>query len=86
MTPNLKSATIWGSLPGTTDETIFVVAHRDGWFEGANDNAAGVASMIGLAGTSRKFHRRSAAGRSPSWARPDITTRARRAVLAGATS
>jgi hypothetical protein len=49
MTPNLKSATIWGSLPGTTDETIFVVAHRDGWFEGANDNAAGVASMIGLA-------------------------------------
>ena len=49
MTPNLKSATIWGSLPGTTDETIFVVAHRDGWFEGANDNAAGVATMIGLA-------------------------------------
>jgi hypothetical protein len=49
MTPNLKSATIWGSLPGTTDETIFVVAHRDGWFEGANDNAAGVASMVGLA-------------------------------------
>ena len=49
MTPNLKSATIWGSLPGTTDETIFVIAHRDGWFEGANDNAAGVATMIGLA-------------------------------------
>jgi hypothetical protein len=49
MTPNLKSATIWGSLPGTTDETIFVVAHRDGWFEGANDNAAGVATMVGLA-------------------------------------
>jgi Peptidase family M28 len=49
MTPNLKSATIWGSLPGTTDETIFVVAHRDGWFEGANDNATGVATMVGLA-------------------------------------
>jgi peptidase M28-like protein len=49
MTPNLKSATIWGSLPGTSDETIFVVAHRDGWFEGANDNAAGVATMVGLA-------------------------------------
>lgn len=49
MVPDLKTATIWGSLPGTTDETIFVVAHRDGWFEGANDNAAGVATAIGLA-------------------------------------
>jgi len=48
-TPNLKSSTVWGTLPGTTDETIFVVAHRDGWFEGANDNAAGVATMVGLA-------------------------------------
>jgi hypothetical protein len=47
--PNLKSATVWGSLPGTTDETVFVVAHRDGWFEGANDNASGVAVMTVLA-------------------------------------
>jgi hypothetical protein len=46
---NLKSGTVWGTLPGATDETIVVVAHRDGWFEGANDNAAGVATMIGLA-------------------------------------
>jgi hypothetical protein len=46
---NLKTATVWGSLPGTTDETIFVVAHRDGWFEGATDNASGVATMLGLA-------------------------------------
>ena len=45
----LKTATIWGTLPGTTDENVMVVAHRDGWFEGANDNAAGVATMIGLA-------------------------------------
>ena len=49
MVPNLKSATVWGTLPGTTDETVFVVAHRDGWFEGANDNASGVATAIGLA-------------------------------------
>src|SRR5947209_11457495 len=47
--PNLKTATVWGSLPGTSDETIFVVAHRDGWFEGAVDNASGVATMLGLA-------------------------------------
>jgi len=48
-TPNLKSAMIWGTLPGATDETVVVVAHRDGWFEGANDNASGVATMLGLA-------------------------------------
>src|SRR4029077_4715590 len=40
---------VWGSLPGTSDEAIFVVAHRDGWFEGATDNASGVATMLGLA-------------------------------------
>src|SRR5258706_1677165 len=47
--PNLKTATVWGSLPGTTDESIYVVAHRDGWFEGATDNGSGVATMLGLA-------------------------------------
>lgn len=47
--PNLKTATVWGSLPGTTAETIFVVAHRDGWFEAANDNASGVATLLGVA-------------------------------------
>ena len=49
MVPNLKTATIWGSLPGATDETIVIVAHRDGWFEAANDNATGVATLVGLA-------------------------------------
>ncbi|HXI31988.1 MAG TPA: M28 family peptidase [Vicinamibacterales bacterium] len=47
--PNLKSGTVWATLPGTTDEQAMVVAHRDGWFEGANDNAAGVATMLGIA-------------------------------------
>jgi Peptidase family M28 len=47
--PGLKSSTVWGSLPGTSDESIYVIAHRDGWFEGANDNGTGVATMIGLA-------------------------------------
>jgi len=48
-TAGLKSGTVWGTLPGTTDEQVMIVAHRDGWFEGANDNAAGVATMLGLA-------------------------------------
>ena len=47
--PNLKSRTVWGTLPGATDERIIVVAHRDGWFEGANDNASGVATALGIA-------------------------------------
>ncbi len=47
--PNLKSGTVWATLPGMTDETVVVVAHRDGWFEGANDNAAGVATMMAIA-------------------------------------
>jgi peptidase M28-like protein len=45
----LKSGTVWATLPGTTDEQAIVVAHRDGWFDGANDNAAGVATMLGIA-------------------------------------
>jgi hypothetical protein len=47
--PGLKSGTVWGKLPGTTDETIYVEAHRDGWFESATDNASGVATMLGIA-------------------------------------
>ncbi len=45
----LETALVWGTLPGRTDETIYVMAHRDGWFDAAGDNASGVASMIGLA-------------------------------------
>ncbi len=49
MTPDLHTALVWGTLPGATDETIYVMAHRDGWFDASGDNASGVASMIGLA-------------------------------------
>lgn len=49
MVPDLKTATIWGTLPGTTDENVMIVAHRDGWFEGANDNGTGVATLLGIA-------------------------------------
>jgi hypothetical protein len=47
--PGLKTGTVWGKLPGTTDETIYIEAHRDGWFEAATDNASGVATQLGLA-------------------------------------
>ena len=46
---NQKSYLVWGTLPGMTDETIYVIAHRDGFFDAAGDNATGVATMLGLA-------------------------------------
>ena len=49
MTPNEKTATIWATLPGRTSEKIYFVCHRDGFFDGAVDNASGMATMIGLA-------------------------------------
>jgi hypothetical protein len=49
MVPDLKTGTVWGTLPGMTDETVYVIAHRDGWFESGTDNASGVATMAGIA-------------------------------------
>jgi len=49
MVPNLKSALVWGTIKGTTDETVYLIAHRDGWFDASGDNASGVASILGLA-------------------------------------
>ena len=48
-TESLKTASIWGVLPGTTDENILVMSHYDGFFQAAMDNASGVAVMLGLA-------------------------------------
>lgn len=50
MVPHLSTSLVWGTLPGTTDETIYIAAHEDGWFEAAYDNASGDAVMLGLAG------------------------------------
>lgn len=44
-----KTSLVWGVLPGMTDEKIIINAHRDGYFEAANDNATGVATELGLA-------------------------------------
>lgn len=48
MRSGLKTASVLGTLPGTTDEEILIIAHIDGFFEGALDNASGVAVMMGL--------------------------------------
>jgi Peptidase family M28 len=44
----LKTASVLGTLPGATDEEIIVMAHMDGYFDGAIDNASGIAVMMGL--------------------------------------
>ena len=44
----LKTASVLGTLPGTTDENIYIVAHMDGYFDGAIDNGSGLAVMMGL--------------------------------------
>jgi hypothetical protein len=49
MVPNLKTATLWATLPGANDEKIYLVAHRDAFFDGAVDNGSGLAAMMGLA-------------------------------------
>jgi peptidase M28-like protein len=45
----LKTANVWGVLPGATDENILVMAHTDAFFEGAMDNASGVVMMLEIA-------------------------------------
>jgi hypothetical protein len=44
----LTSSNVWGTLPGTTDENIFVIAHQDGYYQAALDNASGQAVMMTL--------------------------------------
>ena len=45
----LTATNVYGTLPGTGDENILILAHQDGYFEAALDNASGLAGLIGLA-------------------------------------
>lgn len=44
-----KTGNVWGVLPGMTDENILIMAHTDAMFEGALDNASGIAMMLAIA-------------------------------------
>ena len=44
----LQAASVWGTLPGMSDEEILIIAHMDGYFQAASDNASGLAAMMGL--------------------------------------
>jgi Peptidase family M28 len=45
----LKTANVWGVLPGMTDENILVMAHTDAMFDGALDNASGIVMLLEIA-------------------------------------
>jgi hypothetical protein len=49
MRTGLKTPSVYGTLPGTTDENVLVLAHMDGWFDAALDNASGLSVMTTLA-------------------------------------
>lgn len=46
---NIATAYTVATLPGMSDEQIVVMAHTDGYFQAATDNAAGMASALELA-------------------------------------
>jgi len=47
--PDAKEDIVIGKLPGMSDENIVMLAHMDGFFEGAIDDGGGVAAMLGTA-------------------------------------
>jgi hypothetical protein len=49
MRSGLQTQSIYGTLAGTTDENVIVMAHMDAFFEGALDNASGIAVMMSIA-------------------------------------
>jgi hypothetical protein len=46
---NLYTNSVWGVLPGMTDENILIMAHTEAPMQGAMDNASGIGTMIELA-------------------------------------
>ena len=49
MREGLKTQSVYGTLRGTTDENVIVLAHMDSWFDGALDNASGISVMLAMA-------------------------------------
>ena len=48
-TDHLEAANTVGYLRGRSDSAILLTNHLDGFFAGANDNASGIATMVGIA-------------------------------------
>ena len=46
---NLQSQNVIATLPGRSDEQVLIMSHTDAFFEGAMDNAAGMATAVDIA-------------------------------------
>jgi hypothetical protein len=46
---NVRTANLLARLPGASSEEVVIAAHTDGFFQGAMDNAAGLASTLEMA-------------------------------------
>ncbi|HWE49306.1 MAG TPA: M28 family peptidase [Bryobacteraceae bacterium] len=46
---NVPSQNVYAVLPGASDEEVMVMSHTDGFFQGAMDNASGMATAIDIA-------------------------------------
>ena len=69
---NLKAENAVAVVPGKSDEVIILDAHVDAWFDGAGDNADGLAVPSRSRGISPS-RRTVPSGRSSSWPAPAIT-------------
>jgi hypothetical protein len=47
--PNVATENIWAVLPGASDEEVVLTVHSDAFFQGAMDNASGMATAIDIA-------------------------------------
>jgi hypothetical protein len=47
--PSWEGKNVRGTVAGQTDEWMVIVSHLDGYFDSANDNGAGLASLLALA-------------------------------------
>ena len=45
----LEGRNVMALMPGSSDEYIVLIAHTDSWFEGASDNASGLAALLAIA-------------------------------------
>lgn len=49
VTMDAQSQNVWGEIPGTSDEVIYIIAHYDGYYHSYFDDASGVGTMLAIA-------------------------------------
>jgi hypothetical protein len=49
VTDSWQAKNVMGFIPGRSDAVVILLSHLDGYFQGANDNAGGLASLLALA-------------------------------------